>query len=116
MPTKVRRYDSPDMARFPRGQDVASSGRLGTWAQDASGTRVGPAGTKIGPAPLTGACSEPATWFLRHHPDGQRLLAHVETTHGTGHALTILAHQLARAVSSMRKRKTAFALDRFLRT
>lgn len=34
-----------DLQRFPRGQDVVSSGRLGTCAQAAAGQRDGTAGT-----------------------------------------------------------------------
>jgi hypothetical protein len=40
----------------------------------------------------------------------------VEKTHAPGHALTILAHPLARAVYSRLKRQTAFASDVGLRT
>jgi hypothetical protein len=39
----------------------------------------------------------------------------LERKHGKGKALTVLAHQLARAVSDMFKRDTAFDLDQFLR-
>jgi len=38
---------------------------------------------------------------LREHPAAQQLLARLEKTHSKGKALTILAHTLARAVSSM---------------
>jgi len=34
-------------------------------------------------------------------------------THGKGKALTVLAHQLARAVYDMLKRNTAFDMDKF---
>ena len=64
-----------DLARFPRGQDGGSSGRLVTGAQAAAGQRAGPAGPKIGHADLTWAFSEAAVLFLRHHPGGQTSLA-----------------------------------------
>src|SRR5215216_4785914 len=44
----VRRYDIHDMARFPKGQDVVSYGRLVTCAKASAGTRVGMSGPKIG--------------------------------------------------------------------
>ncbi len=109
--SRVLLDDIPDMDRFPRVQDFASYGRLVTCANESAGTRVGTAGKKLGKAHLTWAFSEAATWFLRHNPDGQRLLARVEKTHGNGKALTILAHKLARAVYDLLKRKTAFDMD-----
>jgi hypothetical protein len=38
----------------------------------------------------------------------------LENKHGKGKALTVLAHQLARAVYFMLKRPTAFEMDKFL--
>jgi hypothetical protein len=111
----VRRDDIPASARCPRVQACASDGRLVTWAQASAGHRLGTSGKHIGHAPLQWAVSEAATVFLRHHPDGQRLLARLEKNHGTGTALTILAHQLARAVDDRLKRKTAFDLALCLR-
>jgi len=51
---------------------------------------------------------------LRDNPAAQKLLARLEQKHGTGKALTILAHTLARAVYDMLKRQTAFDLNQFL--
>jgi hypothetical protein len=76
---------------------------------------LGPSGKNIGKAHLTWAFSEAAPLFLRHNPDGQRLLARLGRNHGTGKALTILAHKLARAVYDLLKRKTAFDMDMSLR-
>jgi hypothetical protein len=67
----------------------------------------------IGNAHLKWAFSEAATLFLRNNPAGQRSLARLETKHGKGKALTILAHKLARAVYYRRKRHTAFDMDTF---
>jgi hypothetical protein len=52
--------------------------------------------------------------FLRNNPAGQKYLARLVKKHGTGKALTVLAHQLARAVYDMWKRRMAFDLDKFL--
>ena len=53
--------------------------------------------------------------FLRNNPAGQKYLARVETKHGKGKALTVLAHKLARAVYYMLRRDTVFDMDQFLR-
>ena len=102
-----------DIDRFPRGQDVVSSCRLVQCATAAAGNRVGSAGTKIGHAPRTGAFAEAAVLFLRDHPPAQHYLARLETRHGQGHALPVLAHQLARAVYDRLKRHVVFAREQF---
>jgi transposase len=107
-------YEMHDIARFPRVQDVASSCRLVTCAKESAGKRSGTSGSTIGNAHLTWAFSEAAVLCLRDNPAAQQLLARLEKKHRKGKALTILAHQLARAVYSMLKRQTAFDLDTFL--
>jgi hypothetical protein len=72
---------------------------------------LGTSGATIGHAHLPGALSEAAVLCLRNTPHGQKLLARVEKTPDTGQARTILAHPLARAVSSLRKRQTACDRD-----
>jgi hypothetical protein len=52
--------------------------------------------------------------FLRNHPEGQKFLARLEKKHDQGKALSILAHQLGRAVYYMLKCQTAFEMDLFL--
>ena len=91
-------YDMHDIARFPRGQDCASSCRLVTCAKESAGKRSGTSGSNMGNAPLTWACSEAAVFFLRDHPAAQTCLARFEKTRRKGKALTILAHTVARAV------------------
>jgi transposase len=103
-----------DLQRFPRVQDVVSYGRLITGAKESAGKRDGPSGSKIGKASLTGAFSEAAVLVFRANPAGQKYLARVEKKHGTGKALTVLAHKLARAVYDRLQRQTAFALHTFL--
>jgi hypothetical protein len=53
--------------------------------------------------------------FLRANPAGQKYLTRVEKNPSTGKALTVLAHNLARAVYDMLKRHTAFDLPTFRR-
>jgi transposase len=105
-------YASHGIERFPRGQDFVSYWRLGKCARASAGKRLGPSGQQIGNAHLKWAFSEAAT--LRHKPAGQKDRARLEKKHAQGKALPLLAHRLARAVYSMRKCKTAFAMDQFL--
>ena len=100
--------------RFARVQDFVSYCRLVTWAKASAGKRYGTSGSKIGHASLTWAFSDAAVLFLRAHPAGQQYLARMEKTHGTGQALTVLAHQLTRAVYDILKRRTAFEMHKFL--
>lgn len=108
--------DIHQIERFPSVQDCASYGRLVTCAKESGGNRLGPSGKTIGTAHLTWAFSEAAALFLRHNEPGQKLLARLEKKHDQGKALSMLAHQLGRAVYDMLKRTTALAMDIFLRT
>ena len=96
----VRLDEIHDSDRFPRVQDVVSSGRLVKSAKASAGKRLGTSGKNIGNAHLKWAFSEAAALFLRQNPAGQKRLARLEHKHGQGKALTILAHRLARAVYS----------------
>jgi hypothetical protein len=82
----VLRDELHDLARFPRGQAVVSSGRRIKGARASAGKRAGTSGAQIGQASLTWACSDAAGWWLRHTPAGQQDLARVEKHHGTGQA------------------------------
>jgi hypothetical protein len=95
-------------------QDFVSYGRLVTCTKEAAGKRDGVSGPKIGNAYLKWAFSEAAVLFLRNNPVGQKLLARLTTKQGKGKALTVLAHNLARAVYYLLKRGTAFDLDKCL--
>jgi len=107
-------YEIHQSDRFPRGQDVASYGRLVTCAKASAGKRSGTSGTNIGHAHLTWAFSEAAVFCWRDHPAGQKVLASLEQKHRQGKAVTILAHQWARAVYDMLKHKTAVDRHKFL--
>ena len=109
-------YDSHRIDRFPSVQAFASYARLVTCSKESGGTRLGTSGKKIGNAPLKWAFSEAATLFLRHNPQGQKLLARLEKKHATGKALSMLAHTLGRAVSFMLKRQGACDMEMFLQT
>jgi transposase len=109
-------YAIHDIARFPRVQDLVSDCRLVKCAKESAGKRSGTAGAKIGNAYLKWAFSEAAVLFLRDHPAGQKSLARLENKHGTGKALTRLAHKLARAVYYILRRGTGFDLATLLRS
>jgi hypothetical protein len=92
-----------------------SDGRVVTGAQASAGQRSGTSGTKIGQASLPGAFSEAAVRCRRTQPAGQQSLGRVEHNHGQGKALTVWAHQLARAVLHLLKRTTAGEMAQCLR-
>jgi transposase len=96
-------------------QDFASYGRLVKCAKESAGKRLGTSGKNIGNAHLKWAFSEAAVLVLRNNPQGQKYLVRLEKKPDKGKALTILAHQLARAVYDLLKRQTAFDRDMFLR-
>jgi hypothetical protein len=106
----------PPSDRLPRVQELASYCRLVQGAQAAGGQRLGTSGNTMGNAHLTGALSEAATRFLRGNEPGQKSLARLENKQDKGHALSLCAHQRARAVSCMLTRHTAFELEQCLWT
>ena len=77
---------------------------------------MGTAGETIGNAPLKWACSEAAGLCLRHNEPGPTDLARLENKHDQGQALSLLAHQLGRALSYRLNRKMAFDRDVCLQT
>jgi transposase len=107
-------YEIHPIERFPRVQEFASYCRLIKCAKESNGKRSGTSGSQIGNAHLKWAFSEAAVLFLRDNPEGQTFLSQLEKKHDKGKALSILAHQLARAVYDMLKRKVAFDMKRFL--
>jgi len=109
----VWRYEIHAINRFPTVQDVVSYGRLVQGAKASAGKRLGTSGTKIGHAHLTGAFSAAAVVCLRDHPPAQTDLARLEKPQDQGQALTVLAHQLARAVYDLLKRHLAFEQEQF---
>jgi transposase len=107
-------YDIHDIQRFPRVQDFVSYCRLVKCAKASAGKRYGTSGTKSGNAYRKWDFSESAVLFLRTNPAGQKYLTRLEKKHGKGKALTVLAHQLARAVYHRLKRNTAFDMSMLL--
>jgi hypothetical protein len=101
-----------DIYRCPRVQDVASSGRVVKGAHESGGKRDGTSGHTIGHVHRQWAFAEAAVWCLVDNPPGQTYDGRLEQKSGPGKALTVVAHQLARAVYDLRKRQTPFDKDR----
>jgi transposase len=112
----VLRYEIEDIARFPRAQEFVSYCRPVKSARESSGKRHGTSGKKIGNAHLTWALPEAAVLFLTNNAPAQKYLAQLATKHGTGKALSILAHKLGWAVYFMLKPQVAFDQGQFLAT
>jgi len=108
-------YEIHDIRRFPRVQDFVSYARLVKCPTESAGKRTGTAGAKIGNPHLKWAFSEAAVLMLRQSDAVKRYHARLQSKHGKGKALSILAHKLGRAVYFMLKRKQAFDLEVFLK-
>ena len=91
----------PQIARFPRAQAGGSSCRLGTCAKASAGKRSGTSGQRIGQASLPWALAGAAGLLLRPPTPRQPCRPRLENQPGQGYAVTMVAHQLARAVSSL---------------
>src|SRR5882672_7406144 len=107
-------YEIHDITRFDRVQEFASYARLVKCARESGGKKLGTGGAKMGNVHLKWAFSEAAVTFLRHNPEGQKLVKRLEKHHGKGKALSILAHKIGRAVYYMLVRGTMFSMDKFL--
>jgi transposase len=107
-------YEIHDITRFDRVQEFASYARLIKCTKESGGKKLGTSGAKMGNVHLKWAFSEAAVTFLRHNPEGQRLVARLEKQHGKGKALSILAHKIGRAVYYMLARGTLFSMETFL--
>jgi transposase len=107
-------YEIHDITRFDRVQEFASYARLIKCTKESGGKKLGTGGAKMGNVHLKWAFSEAAVTFLRHNPEGQKLVARLEKQHGKGKALSILAHKIGRAVYYMLLRGTMFSMDKFL--
>ena len=110
-------YEIHDIARFERVQQFASYSRLVKCQQSSAGKVAGTGGAKIGNAYLKWAFSEAGGALPGQVPRrARRSLARIERKHGKAKALSILAHKIGRAVYFMLTRKTAFDLERFLKS
>jgi transposase len=109
-------YEIHDVHRFERVQELASYARPVRCAKESAGKKHGTSGAKMGNVHLKWAFLEAAVLFVRHSPEGKRLLARLEKRFGKGKALSILAHKLGRTVYFMLRRGKAFDRQRFAAT
>ena len=107
-------YEIQDIQRFPRVQDFVSYCRLVKCAKESNGKRLGTSGKKIGNVHLRWAFAEAAVLFLRQNQLGKEYFTILERKHGNAKALTVRAHELARAGYYLLTRDQAFALKRFV--
>jgi transposase len=107
-------YEIQDIARCPRGQAFVSYCRVVQCAKEANGKRLGTSGKKIGTGPLRWAFAQAALLCLRQHQPGTAYFTKLEHQHGKATALTVRAHELARAVYDLRTREQPFDLQRFV--
>jgi hypothetical protein len=82
--------------------------------EEAAGKRDGTSGTTIGHVYLTWAFSSAAELFRRAYHAEQTYLGRLETPHGQGQAVTVMAHKRARVVDDMVPRHRAFDLHTFV--
>jgi transposase len=106
-------YEVHDITRFDRVQEFASYARLVKCTHQSGGKTYGTGGAKMGNVHLKWAFSEAAVLFVRHAAGGKKLLSAIEKKHGKGKALSILAHQIGRAVFYLLSRGTVFSIARF---
>jgi transposase len=107
-------YEIHDVRRFDRVQEFASYARLVKGQHQSAGKTLGTHGAKMGNVHLKWAFSEAAVLFLRHSPEGRKLLVRLQLRHGKGKALSILAHKIGRVVFYILARGTVFSMDKFL--
>ena len=107
-------YEIHDITRFDRVHAFASYARLVKCTHQSAGKKLGTGGAKMGNVHLKWAFSEAAVLFLRHNAAGQKWLRRTAKQHGKGKALSILAHQIGRAVLYMLSRGTVCSMHTFL--
>jgi transposase len=110
----VMLYAIEVLARFSRVQESVSYGRPVKSARESNGKPHGTSGKKIGNAHLTWAFSEASVLFLKNNAPAQKYLVKLAIRHGTGKALSSLAHTLGRAVYFMLKHHVAFDQEKLL--
>lgn len=106
-------YEIHDITRFDRVQEFASYARLVKCQHQSGGKTLGTGGAKMGTVHLKWAFSEAAVLFLRRR-EGKTLIAKIKQQPGTGKALSILAHQIGRAVFDILSRGTVCSMEKFL--
>jgi transposase len=109
-------YEIHTIDRFPTCRKFTSYARLVRCQHSSNGKITGQGNRKMGSPHLKWAFSEAAALFLRNNQRGKELMAKIEKKHGTGAALSILAHKLGRTTYHMLRRNRPFDPDLFYRS
>ncbi|HJZ58049.1 MAG TPA: IS110 family transposase [Gemmataceae bacterium] len=112
-PTVLLEIDT--IGRFESRQQFCSYARLITPKQESAGKVVGVGNTRSGNAWLKWAFSEAAVLAAQKDEKMKRYLAKVQSKHGAGKGLSILAHKLGRVVYQLLHTKLVFDVERFVR-
>src|SRR4051812_25572735 len=103
------------VTRFESRQQFCSYARLITPKQESGGKVVGVGNARAGNAWLKWAFSEAAVLSAQKDERLKACLARLQSKHGSGKGLSILAHKLGRAVYHLLHAKAVFDVDRFVR-
>jgi len=101
--------------RFDSRQQFCSYARLITPKQESGGKVVGVGNPRSGNAWLKWAFSEAAVLSAQKDEKMKKCLAKLQSKHGSGKGLSILAHKLGRVVYHLLHSKKVFDVDRFVR-
>jgi transposase len=103
------------VTRFESRQQFCSYARLITPRQESGGKIVGVGNSKSGNAWLKWAFSEAAVLSAQKDERLKKYLAKLQSKHGVGKGLSILAHKLGRVVYHLLRTKKVFDVERFVR-
>jgi transposase len=103
------------ISRFESRQQFCSYARLIAPRQESDGKVVGVVNARAGNAWLKWAFSEAAVLCVQKDEAMKRYLDKLQSKHGTGKGLSILAHKLGRVVYHLLKSGKVFDVDRFVR-
>jgi len=103
------------VTRFDTRQQFCSYARLITPRQESGGKVVGVGNAKCGNAWLKWAFSEAAVLSAQKDERMRKCLARLQSKHGVGKGLSILAYRLGRVVYHLLRTKKVFDVDRFVR-
>jgi transposase len=101
--------------RFDTRQQFCSYARLVTPKQESGGKVVGVGNRRSGNAWLKWAFSEAAVLSAQKDERMKRCLAKLQSRHGSGKGLSILAHKLGRVVYHLLRTRKVFDVGRFVR-
>ena len=103
------------VTRFDTRQQFCSYARLITPKQESGGKIVGVGNAKSGNAWLKWAFSEAAVLSAQKDERMKKCLAKLQSRHGSGKGVSILAHKLGRVVYHLLHTKQVFDVERFVR-